>query len=289
MNKPIKIILIIAAVILAIGAVLIFMKTVVSPPQDLRFNNQYEIQLKHDLDSFRQGETANLESDFTKLADRCHRFKDEAVIEDKVFDEQYNGIIGAYVPKFSQYCFTQFQKSVWKESELKWMEGRISQLRALTLEDGSRRIMDNYRESDEQFAKILSIIGKYREAKALSYKTSYAGLEEAISRISKANQFKKDEYLRNNASLVYALNILPSRLESSHYASLRAKVKSLANYYNHSEKSYDAMSYNVLKAMTEYENNASSVYGKVRNTDDLRTEASRYDKQANEYFSNQNK
>ncbi len=286
MNKPIKIILLIVAIILAIGGVLFYMKTIVSPPQDLKFKNQYVQKLTEETETLRKCDQPTLEHDFLRLTDLSHRFKSESLIDDKTFDSHYSEIIGVYSPKFAQYCFGQFQKSVWDANDLKWMEGRISQLRNLTVEDGSRRIMDSYSETDGKFSIIIKTIGKYREASALANRTRYSGLADARAKIQQANQFKQDDYLRNNASLMKALNSLPDRLEASHYASLSAQVRNLASYYNYSADSYDSMSDNVVAALKEYKQNARSVYGESRSLDGLEAEASRYYNQAVEYFNN---
>lgn len=286
MNKSVKILLLVVAVIIAIGGVLLFMKTIVSPPQDLEFKNQYELALNQKIEGFKKVDSDNLEREFATLTDLAHRFKEESSIDDKFFDQEYTEIIGVYSPKFAQYCFGQFQKSVWDESEHKWMEDRIAQLRKLTIEDGSRKIMDNYAESDGRFSIILKTIGKYREAKSLSNRISYSGLGEARSRISKANQYKQDDYLKNNAALMKALNSLPSRLEASHYAALRAKVNTLANYYSYSADSYDVLSDNVVAALKEYKQNAQSVYGESRSLSGLEADASRYYNAAVEYYKN---
>lgn len=286
MKKSVKILLLVVAVIIAIGGVLFFIKTMVSPPQDLKFKNQYESALNQKIDEFKKVDSNNLEREFAKLTDLAHRFKAESNIDDKIFDKEYTEIIGVYSPKFAQYCFGQFQKSVWDESEHKWMEVRIAQLRKLTVEDGSRKIMDNYEESNGRFSIIIKTIGKYREAKALSNKVGYSGLGEARSRIIKANQYKQDDYLKNNAALMKALNSLPSRLEASHYAALRAKVNTLANYYNYSADRYDALSDNVVAALKEYKQNAQSVYGESRSLANLEADASRYYNAAVEYYNN---
>lgn len=127
MNKSVKILLLVVAVIIAIGGVLLFMKTIVSPPKDLEFKNQYEIALNQKIDSFKKVGSDNLEREFATLTDLAHRFKAESNIDEKLFDKEYTEIIGVYSPKFAQYCFGQFQKSVWDDTEHKWMEERIAQ------------------------------------------------------------------------------------------------------------------------------------------------------------------
>lgn len=284
MNKSVKIICIVAAVFLAIGGILFYMKTIVSPPQDLAFNNQFENALNQRINDLKNTDQSNLESEFASLTDLTYRFKIESSIDDKIFDAKYIDIIGVYAPKFSNYCFSQFQKSVWDDKEHKWMEGRINQLRGLTVDDGSKKIMDQYKETDSQFTIILRTIDKYRQAKALAGRTSYQGLSDAQSKINQAKEFKNDDYLKNNASLMKSLNNLASNIESSHYNSLRAKVNNLANYYSYTAESYDKMSDNVVAALKEYEDRARSVYGTARSLNDLKNEASRYYNQAVEYF-----
>ena len=284
MNKSVKIICIVAVALIAIGGILFYMKTIVSPPQDLAFNNQFENALNQRINGLKNTDQSNLESEFASLTDLTHRFKIESSIDDKTFDAKYIDIIGVYAPKFSNYCFSQFQKSVWDDKEHKWMEGRINQLRGLTVDDGSKKIMDQYKETDGQFTIILRTIDKYRQAKALAGRTSYQGLSDAQSKINQAKEFKNDDYLKNNASLIKSLNNLASNIESSHYNSLRAKVNNLANYYSYTAESYDKMSDNVVAALKEYEDRARSVYGTARSLNDLKNEASRYYNQAVEYF-----
>lgn len=284
MNKPIKILLLAVALIAAIWGVLFYMKTIVSPPQKLSFTNQYEIQLTKDIEDFRKCDQTSLEHDFVSLSDKAYRFWAESVIDEKSYDNNYTEIIGVYSPKFAQYCFGQFSKSVWDSNDLAWMEDRIDQLRDLTVENGSKKIMDDFNETDGKFTIILKTIQKYREARALSNKTSYSGLQEARDRINKANQYKQDDYLKNNASLVKALNNLPSLLEASHYANLCSQVKNLANYYICSENYYDAMSDKVVAALKEYKKNAQSVYGKERSIASLEYDASCLYNAAVEYY-----
>ena len=284
MNKSIKILLLVVAVIIAIGGVLLFMKTIISPPQDLEFKNQFEIAINQKIDDFSNVDSDDLESEFEILTDLAHRFKEESNIDQKLFDKEYSEIIGVYSPKFAQYCFGQFKKSVWDDRDLKWMGDRIAQLRQLTVEDGTHKIMDNYPETDGRFSSIIMVIDNYRDAKALSNQTSYSGLENARARIRKANQYREDTYLMNNAALMNALYSLPDRLEASHYASLRAKVNTLANYQNYTEENYENLSDNVFAALKEYEENAQSVYGGSRSLSELYSNASRFYGAAKDYY-----
>ncbi len=284
MNKTIKIILLIVAVVLAIGGVLLYIKTIVTPPRNLTFNNQFEQRLAIQIDSLRKCNQANLELNFATLTDLTHRFKDEDFINNESFDANYLDVIGAYTPKFAQYCFAQFRKSVWDNADLQWMADRIDQLRDLTVEDGSQKIMAAYPETDGQFTIILKTIRKYRDATALTKRTGYAGWYDARTLINQAKEFKQDDYLQNNAALMKALNMLPNRLEESHFAWLRSQVRALANYTIYDKATYETITDKVLDALNDYKQNAYSVYGTSRNIDELKNEAGRYYELARNYY-----
>lgn len=286
MNKQIKIILLFVAVIVAIVGVLSYMKTIVSPPRQLHFENQFEAQLKKDIEAFKHVEQDSLDTRYFSLTDKDNRFKSEAVIDQKSYVNNYFEIICIYAPKFAQYCFSQFEKSVWYDDDLKWMEVRISVLRAATIENRTKKMMDtdNLKETDNQFTTILETIQKYRKAKSLSQKTSYLNLNNAKVRIEEAKQYKQDNYLKNNQSLMKALNKLPGKLEASHYAYLLSEVNKLANYDSYSEAGYDTLSDQVNAALKEYKQNAQSVYGTQRSLDDLEAKAARYEKRAKTYY-----
>jgi len=49
MNKSIKIILLVVAILLAVGGVMAYYKTIVSPPGKLKFKNQYVNSDKNDI------------------------------------------------------------------------------------------------------------------------------------------------------------------------------------------------------------------------------------------------
>ena len=57
MNKPIKIILLVVAILLAVGGVMAYYKTIVSPPGKLEFSNQYINAVKKDISKVKSANT----------------------------------------------------------------------------------------------------------------------------------------------------------------------------------------------------------------------------------------
>lgn len=289
MNKTVKILLLCSAVIIAIGGILLFIKTIVSPPQNLAFENQHAKELKSRLEEFKSVDQGNLESDFEQLKDLINRFKTESVIDSLTFEQNYVVLIAAYAPKFSEFCFAEFQKHNWDIKNLEFMTQRIGELRKLTIEDGAKKIMDFYPESNKQFTEILGVIDNYKEARTLANNATFKSLDDAEKKIKKSRAFLQDRYLQNNTSLIQSLKSLPNRIENSHLAYLRNKVNAMAYYYNFYDKaSYDEYSDKVSNLLIDYSKNVERVYGHTvnENISDLKQTASFYDQQANQYFKN---
>lgn len=289
MNKSIKILLLAIAMTIAIGGTLFFIKTIVSPPGPITFSNQFESAFNDHFNNFKNGSPSNLESDFKSITDLAERFKEESVIDDKTFDKNYIDIIGVYAPKFASYCLDQFQKSEWNEKDHSFMIDRINQLRNLTNTAGSLKLMDNYPQQDQTFTLIISTINKYKNAKSLATKTTFISIEDSKSKISKARDYKNDTYLRNNVSLVNALNKLPYRLEESHYKSLSNKIHSLAHFRSLSYDEFLQKGKNTYDAINNYKNNAHDTYGISESEVNsrfsaLNKELTRIANEADEYF-----
>ena len=284
MNKSLKLTILLAAIIVAIGGVLLFIRTIVSPPQDLKFINQYQADLTLDINDFKNVSSDSLELSFTALYDKAYRYNTESAIDDKAYDKAKAEIIGIYAPKFSNNCFAMLNHSVWPDTELKGMESRIHELRNLTIDDGAKNIMNNYPEANEKFSTILRIIAKYREAKAFTGNSTFRDLSDAKSRISMATQYKKDNYLKNNIDLVNSLTSLPSRIEASHFALLHRMANETANFHHYSQNEYERYITKVVTAIKEYENNARNIYGTSHNTEGLKNIVRANDNNSSDYY-----
>lgn len=261
MNKKLKICLLAAAVVLVIGGVLICLKAIASPPIDLEIENQYVNELNRQIQAFKEVGQEDTEKDFASLTDFTHRLKIESVIDNKDFDGAYVAIVDIYAPKFSKYCFDQFLKPVWNDNEHKWMEGRIAQLRKLTVNDGAEKIMDRFVETDEEFSTIVSTIQKNRDARALARHATFLSWSDAHSKIKQASQYRADPYLKNNVDLMKSLSNLSSKLESSLYASLQSQTHRLANYQNYSQDGYNRLKTDIKNSLNEYKEKAHEFFG----------------------------
>jgi hypothetical protein len=86
---------------------------------------------------------------------------------------------------------------------------------------------------------------------------------------------------------VTALNAVKSKLGDSHYNFVSRQVESLANYsnYYYNQDYYvNTLVGQVQQHITDYENNAESLYGIAKNVKSLWDKADTYCEQANSYF-----
>lgn len=258
MKTSIKILLLVFFSIAAIAGVLIFAKTRVAPPSNLKLVDQYAISLQSEcasLDSV--ADFATCHSEYIRIDDKIRRFYAESAITNEASDDCRKKIDNTYGKSLTSYAFGLLQKSVWPEDKLTDALLKLSTLKEDKLTSGEKAVSDDFISSANKFA---SIIGDYKSALRLSKNTSYCGIGDASSRISKAKSYRTADYLKNNASLVNALDALPNRIAQSHYNHVSALVSSLGGYSNVTKDYYmNILIPKVDNAINEYK--ATKIYG----------------------------
>lgn len=258
MKTSVKILLLVIFSIGAIAGVLVFAKTQVAPPSNLEIVDQYTINLKKSCASFDTiKDFSQIRKEYIILDDKLNRYLSENVIEASTSDEFRKNIDLTYGKGLTAYSFNLFQKSVWPEETLKEMLSMITSLRSDKLSTGENAVTDEFVASAN---KINRIVDDYHTALRLSKSATYNGINDASSKISKARNYRSADYLKNNASLVNALDALPSRLAQSHYYYVSSLVDALGGYYNVSKDYY--MSTLIPRAdiaINEYKN--TKIYG----------------------------
>jgi hypothetical protein len=282
MKTSIKILLLVFFSIAAIAGILIFAKTRVAPPSNLKLVDQYAISLQSEcasLDSI--PDFATCHSEYIRIDDKIRRFYAESVITSEASDDCRKKIDNTYGKSLTSYAFGLLQKSVWPEDKLNDALLKLSTLKEDILTSGEKAVSDGFISSANKFA---SIIGDYKSALRLSKNTSYNGIGDATSKISKAKSYRTADYLKNNASLVNALDALPNRIAQSHYNHVSALIRSLGGYYNVTEDYYkDTLIPKVDNAINEYK--ATKIYGNQKpSSSGLDSEAERLVTEAMIYY-----
>ena len=258
MKTSVKILLLVLFSIGAIAGVLVFAKTRVAPPSNLELVNQYSINLESETKTFNDiKDFSESRSAYIRIDDRLQRFLNENAIDSKVSDEFRKKIDESYGKVLKSYSFDLLHKSVWPEEKLNEMLTMLSSLKSDKLTTGESAVTEDFIASAD---KINNIVGEYRTALRFSKNVSFNGVNDASSRIQKAKNYRSAEYLKNNAALVNALDILPSRIAQSHYSHVSNLVNALGNYSSVTKDYYmNTLIPRADNAITEYKN--TKIYG----------------------------
>lgn len=225
MNNTLKTILLIAAIVGAVFGVGMYVKTIVSPPRDIDFNNQFTDDLAADINALSVATNPNeQEKLFIKITDKLDLYKDEAMVDDDVYTAKLANFTQVYTPKFIAYCDGRFSRSQWDAADHKFMRDRIAELNALAGADDSHPALDYANDLN----RINGVITDYNSALALSGQTGFNGISSTETKIRKARAYASQAPLSNCADLVQRLNALPGKIEQNHYASLQRKAN---NFY----------------------------------------------------------
>lgn len=275
MNKPIKIILLVVAIILAVGGVMAYYKTIVSPPGKLEFGNQYLNAAKKDISKVKSANTdLALDTNFVGVTHELDFLLSNSFLSDQERDELMELFASQYVPTYVSFCNSKFSKSVWNESELQKINARIFELKALQTTNKKIIIQG---DANTSLNEVQNVIVNYYDAKKVASVSGYNGLEFAEQRIATAKRYASMSPINNCTVLVSRLNSVSSRLEQAHYAYLVDQVESLRFYYNYSQSEYETLSSLVQNELDKYDENARSIYGKdSRSTSNLWSLASNY-------------
>lgn len=275
MKKSIKILLLVVAILLAVGGVMAYYKTIVSPPGKLDFSNQYVNAAKKDISKVKSANTdIALDTTFVGITHELDLLLSNSFLSDQERNELMESFASMYVPTYVSSCYSKFSKSVWDESELQKINARILELQALRTTDQKIIIQG---DANASLNDVHNVIVNYYDAKRAASAGGYNGLESARQRIATARRFASMSPINNCSDLVARLNSVSSRLEQAHYAYLANLVERLRPYYNYnSQNEYDDFARSVQDKLEEYKKHAKSVYGKVSDISALESRAGKY-------------
>ena len=274
MNKSIKILLLVVAMLLAVGGVMFYYKTIVSPPGKLEFKNQYVNSDKKDISKIKTANTdLALDSTFVTITHELDLQLSNSFLTEKERDELLELFATQYVPKYVSICNSKFSKTVWNEGELQKISSRISELQSLVTSDKKVVIQG---EANMSLNKVKDVLVNYYEAKKAASAGGYNGLQAAKQKIAVARRYATMSPINNCSELVARLNSVSTRLEQAHYSYLVGQVERLRPYYNYSQTEYDNIALSVAEELEEYKNNAKSTYGRVSDISSLESRAGNY-------------
>lgn len=285
MNRFFKIVMLVAAIVLAVGGVMVYYKTKVSPPRKIAFDNPHFLSDQNDLPKVFLAESAyELDTIYVKLTHGLDFQLANSFLSPQERDGLLVSFVHRYVSAYVDYCNAQFENSVWNERDLKAMQKRISELQALRLTDGCAVAQGGTKDS---LSEVSRVITNYYGAKKVASSTRFRSLKSAKETIRLAKKYASMDPIRNCKDLVKRLNEVPSRIGRSHYSYLEKRVESLKNYLDYSYDDYQDLVTSISEEIKKYEGCAKSLYGEVFDVAMLRAQAAHYYGRAYKYGGSQ--
>jgi len=287
MKVTAKILILVISIALAIGGVMVYAKTRVEPPIAFQPINQFEKDLNQIYSKLRKAESVRQEdSIYVQTIDRISVFEKENRLTPIESDKHRDRLLGCYSPLFLKRCFSKFGNSVWDTADHNYMLLVSSRLKSVTHSDKSLVLNKSTLDS---LALVEKIISNYRQAKTISRSTSYHGVSSARNTINQAKNFANDKYLSQCTELRNALNSVKTNIAQSHYTYISSQVEKLSEYRYYSQQYYEnTLVPQVDAVVTEYDNNAATLYGSKKDVNVLWSRARGYYNEASNYYNNNN-
>lgn len=284
MKNYIKVFILLLFIIVAVGAVLIFVKTQVAPPGDIVFKDQYSAPLNADVEKVGVKPFPQCKDGYVKAFHKVNFMNEEGILNDEQADELRVKVDTVYGNRVVAYAYRIFDSSAWPEADINLISSTINDLKNSRLKNGKIGITQ---EMGESFNKVESIIREYRSAWTFARNTGFRSVADASSRIHSIGNYRNRPYIRNNTALMSALNNLPSAIATSHYNYVAAQVNKLGGYRSMSRSQFNSLVNDVVRVIEEYKN--TGIYGGAKKSvSPLESRAESLVDEANEYYSYDN-
>lgn len=280
-NVSTKISILVVSVIVVVGAVLFFVRTVVSPPTKTEVINQHQQILENGVNSLSssKGMLYN-DSLYDALIDKIFVFESNKLISEAQADHDKSRLINSYIPLFKSKCLKDFQTSRWGESLFPPIRKRIGELRSVKLANKTS-VVQGSNASD--LREIEQVMTNYNEAKPISRIRSFRGVLTARNNITNAAKYASMDYIKVS-NLKEGLSKVRSSIAESHYEYIVRKVHGLRSYRSITEIQFNSLVDSVNAAIKEYNSNKSMYGSDARDLSGLHSEAGTIISNARQYY-----
>lgn len=283
MKVTVKILILVLSIAFAIGGIMVYAKTRVEPPTAFQPINQFEKDLNQLYSELKKAEAVHEEDMiYLKAIDRISVFEKENRLTHIEADRHKDKLLDCYSPIFLRRCFAAFDKSVWNDLDHSYMLVVSTRLHSVKHSDGSKALN---KITIDSLTLVENIISNYRQAIALSHNTTYKGVSNAQNTINQAKKYANDTYLSKCTDLRNALNNVKPNIAQSHYNYIFSQVEKLSKFRYYSQQYYEnTLVPQVDAAVTEYDNEAVTLYGSKKDVNSLWNRARGYYNEASEYY-----
>ena len=282
-NKAKKIMILAAVIVLAVAGILAFYPTIVAPPSAVTTENLHIKDVSSSLNGFSAQKTSVFnDSVYNTVTDKIELYRKEGFLSGEETDYQVKSFVQKYIPIFVELCYKKFNASTWRESDLTAMRNRIKELRGLTVDGGKTKAVTGSFLMD--LGNIEGIIDTYYEAKKVAAYSSFVSVQDANSKITKAENYRNTPYIKNCADLVNKLAAVKVHIGNSHYSYVDVQVATLRNYRNMTKEEFKSQAYAVNGKIQEYENNKGKYGSSAKDPKSLKDRAAELYRDAMAYY-----
>ena len=257
MKITVKIFLLLLFAVVAVGAVLVFIKTQVAPPGNVKFHDQYGSPLSATVATVDDKDFPENTSNFRKAHHKVSFMNREGIITDNQSDSLITRIDTVYGSSLLDYAYLMFNSSIWPDEKIDLVSNTIAELRADKLTHGEPAITASI---DNEFAGVDRIIADYRAAWEFTGDTAFTNVADASQKINNIETIRRQPFLANNSDLMAALGRMPGAINKAHYVYLEKEIDKLGTYRNYSQEDFNRIIQpQVNAALNEYD--AVNIYG----------------------------
>lgn len=283
-NSPIKILILVLTITFATGAVLYFLKTIVTPPTNVEVRNLHTASIEKDIKQLTDTKAMEYnDSLYTLITDKIDVFSKESFLGTSEKDEQVKVFILKYVPVFNALCTKRFDSPNWDDAGFKAWRTRIDELQKVKLSDGTLVVQG---ANENNLYNILSVMDEYKTAKGIAAICSFSSVAKAKTDIASANNYATRTYIEHS-KVADALKNVKVKIGESHYRNLVLKVLGLSSYTTMSQTEFQSLVNEVNNAIVEYDANKSLYGSGSKDLSNLKSAAGRYVSAANQYYTAQ--
>lgn len=282
-NTAIKIGILVGLLILVIGAVLIFLPSIMTPPLDVPIINTHKQAIEKGIVSLSEHKPiAFNDSTYDQIVSKMRLYRTEEFLTEEEADEQTESLVEEYFPIFRDYCYDCFNSSVWNEADHKAILIKVNHMRSLKIKNNKKSPLTNFQTSE--INKIQNIIEQYRQAKQISGCKTFISIDDANKKIELAEQYKNKEYIRNCTDLVCKLAEVKTNIGNSHYKKVENIVNEISDYEYMEKDDFLSLVDIVDNKINEYSNNSGKYGSAVNSVSALKNKATEYYRDAMEYY-----
>ena len=269
-----KVILLSTVILLVLGALLYFVKTRLDPPMNIVSDRQYQEMAQACIDEINpKASMEDLNMRFFKAGHMVVYMADSLLLSSEDADNLKEGLCKKYIPAFTDKCFEYFRKSsVWDSTVINTIRQQVGVVKLIHLSSG-KRVVDNGSRLNDAIDSVFFVTKRNEEALRLLKNRTFHSMEQSEQTMAKVKIYQNHDYLQYNTSLCDSLDMVARRLEKSHYDALDRRVTSLRYPDDIEEDEFGEIYQKLMDDIQEYEENASRVYGYVREVRDLKEAA----------------